>query len=272
MKSALDSGADRSREAISRRRKNQPRAGAQRSPRRAFAAVSCLAVLALLDACSRCLGRAPSRAQAAAFLRGFAARGLEASIRGAVPEFGVFAGLPCAWVEQRFEALIEAGLVEASSRGSSAIEVLTASARGQDALRGRWWRVLDEMPDPGAPEAALDDDGDEACAEARALQRLRAQHARREGRPAFSIFSNATLKALLRLRPRHLGDLAGVPGLGPERLRRYGAAILRALKGGKDPDEPPAVSEPRRGPTAAGGAPSAWRRREKPPRRAGPSR
>ena len=63
------------------------------------------------------------------------------------------------------------------------------------------------------------------------LRALRAKLAREEGRPAFSVFDNATLAHLAEHRPRSVADLAASPGMGEARVRKYGRKILRVLRG-----------------------------------------
>ena len=62
-----------------------------------------------------------------------------------------------------------------------------------------------------------------------ALRDTRAQLARAQGVPAYVIFHDATLLQMLRERPRDLGALATVNGVGAAKLARYGATFLQAL-------------------------------------------
>jgi superfamily II DNA helicase RecQ len=47
--------------------------------------------------------------------------------------------------------------------------------------------------------------------------------------PAFVVLSDRTLRALATARPASLGELADVPGIGPAKLERYGAAVLELV-------------------------------------------
>ncbi len=47
--------------------------------------------------------------------------------------------------------------------------------------------------------------------------------------PAYIVFSDATLKAIAEMRPASEADLLSVPGVGPAKLERYGAAFLEAI-------------------------------------------
>ncbi len=61
------------------------------------------------------------------------------------------------------------------------------------------------------------------------LRELRARFAAAEKLPAYCVFHDRTLAALARQRPETLDQLATVPGVGPNKLAKYGAAFLAAL-------------------------------------------
>ena len=61
------------------------------------------------------------------------------------------------------------------------------------------------------------------------LRVLRKSIADREGVPAYIVFSDAVLRQLALRRPRAPEELLGVPGIGPAKLERYGAAFLELL-------------------------------------------
>jgi len=62
-----------------------------------------------------------------------------------------------------------------------------------------------------------------------ALRDKRAHLAKEQGVPAYVIFHDATLLAMLRERPQSLSELAGVSGVGASKLDRYGQAFLDVL-------------------------------------------
>jgi ATP-dependent DNA helicase RecQ len=62
-----------------------------------------------------------------------------------------------------------------------------------------------------------------------ALRDLRGRLAREQGVPAYVIFHDATLFAMLRERPRTLDALGSISGVGERKLARYGEAFLSAL-------------------------------------------
>ena len=76
------------------------------------------------------------------------------------------------------------------------------------------------------PEQALDGDADERVA---ALKSWRLERSKREAVPAFVILHDATLVAIAQHNPRSLSELAGISGIGPARLEKYGAVVLRVL-------------------------------------------
>jgi len=64
------------------------------------------------------------------------------------------------------------------------------------------------------------------------LRALRRQLADSEGVPAYIVFSDAVLARMAATRPTDEAELLAVPGIGPAKLARYGAAFLRLLREG----------------------------------------
>jgi DNA helicase-2/ATP-dependent DNA helicase PcrA len=62
-----------------------------------------------------------------------------------------------------------------------------------------------------------------------ALKAWRLGRARAEEVPAYLIFHNSTLAEIAGRRPTSLAELAAVPGVGPQKLERYGEEVLAAL-------------------------------------------
>jgi DNA helicase-2/ATP-dependent DNA helicase PcrA len=50
-----------------------------------------------------------------------------------------------------------------------------------------------------------------------------------DGKPAYTVFTDATLAELAERRPTTLAQLARISGVGPAKLERYGAEVLRVL-------------------------------------------
>jgi DNA helicase-2/ATP-dependent DNA helicase PcrA len=61
------------------------------------------------------------------------------------------------------------------------------------------------------------------------LKQWRLQRSKRDEVPAYVVFHNSTLAEIAQRRPRTIGELAAVPGVGPAKLERYGAELLAAL-------------------------------------------
>jgi len=62
-----------------------------------------------------------------------------------------------------------------------------------------------------------------------ALKRWRFERATADAQPAFVVFHNTTLAEIAARRPRDLGELGAVPGVGPTKLERYGSEVLAVL-------------------------------------------
>jgi DNA helicase-2/ATP-dependent DNA helicase PcrA len=62
-----------------------------------------------------------------------------------------------------------------------------------------------------------------------ALRKWRLERARADGVPAYVVMHDTTLAVLVERRPASRAELAGVPGIGPAKLDRYGDDLLAAL-------------------------------------------
>lgn len=62
-----------------------------------------------------------------------------------------------------------------------------------------------------------------------ALRAERSRFAKAQGVPPYVIFHDSTLRAMAAIRPRHLDDLALLPGMGRSKLERYGEAFLGVI-------------------------------------------
>ena len=63
-----------------------------------------------------------------------------------------------------------------------------------------------------------------------ALKSWRLERARADEVPPYVVFHNTTLAENAERQPRTLAELALVPGVGPTKLARYGADVLRTLE------------------------------------------
>jgi DNA helicase-2/ATP-dependent DNA helicase PcrA len=61
------------------------------------------------------------------------------------------------------------------------------------------------------------------------LKKWRFERAKADDVPAYLVFHNSTLEEIAERGPRTLSELAGVPGVGPTKLERYGTEVLAAL-------------------------------------------
>jgi ATP-dependent DNA helicase RecQ len=81
------------------------------------------------------------------------------------------------------------------------------------------------LPPAASPAAAP---ADEALFER--LRALRRALADAERVPAYIVFSDAVLVRMAAERPTDDAGLLAIPGIGPAKLARYGAAFLHALR------------------------------------------
>jgi len=91
-------------------------------------------------------------------------------------------------------------------------------------------RALPIRPTKGPADDALDDVPEVDDALFQRLRALRRALADGEGVPAYIVFSDAVLERMATLRPSDEAGLLAVPGIGPAKLARYGAAFLRLLR------------------------------------------
>lgn len=68
------------------------------------------------------------------------------------------------------------------------------------------------------------------------LRDWRAERARHDGVPAYVLFTNRELAAIVTARPATRSALLHVPGVGPGKVERYGAEILSRL-GAAEPND-----------------------------------
>ncbi|MCB1777333.1 MAG: HRDC domain-containing protein [Candidatus Competibacteraceae bacterium] len=62
-----------------------------------------------------------------------------------------------------------------------------------------------------------------------ALRTLRKELAETEGVPAYALFTNEQLAAMVRGKVRTIADLAAIEGVGKSRVEKYAAAFLKVL-------------------------------------------
>ena len=89
-------------------------------------------------------------------------------------------------------------------------------------------------PRPAGASTAARSDGDRELLDSplgTALRTWRLARARLDAVPAYVVFPDRTLLELVQQRPSTLGELAGISGIGPGKLERYGAEVLDVLAG-----------------------------------------
>ncbi|MCL4821005.1 MAG: ATP-dependent DNA helicase [Vicinamibacteria bacterium] len=158
------------------------------------------------------------------------------------PTFGVLKERREEWLTQLLRRCVTAGFVDFSS-GERPLARLTAAGRAvMRAERAPRLKLPAEAAAPRsrsaagsrrARPAAADEDA-LSPAEQQAFEALRSwrlETARAEAVPPYVVASDRTLRDLARLRPRGLGELQQAHGIGPAKVERYGARLLRVLSG-----------------------------------------
>jgi DNA helicase-2/ATP-dependent DNA helicase PcrA len=62
-----------------------------------------------------------------------------------------------------------------------------------------------------------------------ALKRWRVARAKEREVPAYVVFTDATLLAIVERQPSTMEELEDIPGIGPSKLEAYGDAVLGIL-------------------------------------------
>jgi len=172
-----------------------------------------------------------------AVLRGEADERVNALGHDRLSTFGIGAELDKQQWRGVFRQLVAAGLLATDEEGFGTLRLTEASRavlRGEAPVRMR--KQADKTERRARKSATKADrtrrNLDIAPHEASlwdALRDLRGRIAREQGVPAYVIFHDATLLAMLRERPRTLDALGGISGVGERKLARYGEAFLAAL-------------------------------------------
>jgi ATP-dependent DNA helicase RecQ len=111
--------------------------------------------------------------------------------------------------------------------------------RGTDGLKAVPFKARGDADSPAyrtstatkvAPEPAVELTAAQSALEQR-LKLWRRETAGKAGLPSFFIFSDTVLRNIVMARPKSLGDLATVRGVGPEKLEKFGAAVVEMCRG-----------------------------------------
>ena len=174
-----------------------------------------------------------------AVLRGEADDRIQALRHDALSTFGIGAELDKRQWRGVFRQLVAAGLLATDEEGYGTLRLTTSS---RDVLRGttpvhlrrdadRTERRNARKKERGTRTRASLDIAPHEAPLWDSLRDVRGRIAREQGVPAYVIFHDATLLAMLRERPQTLDALAAISGVGERKLARYGEAFLAALGG-----------------------------------------
>jgi ATP-dependent DNA helicase RecQ len=139
--------------------------------------------------------------------------------------------------------LVELGLI---ARGHGEKPTISVTRTGMALLTGEQSRTVEleigqSRPAPKRnriPKATISGDlTDAALLRFDALRQWRLETARQTKLPPYVIFHDKTLTEIARSGPVSIADLALIPGVGPAKLERYGAAVLAVMS-------PPKVQGP----------------------------
>lgn len=125
-----------------------------------------------------------------------------------------------------FRSMAEAGLVHTITGD---YPLLTLTPRGDRAMKGKTnYRIAwPEQPGSSAISSLKDHGFDTGLYSI--LKDLRSQKARHEKIPAYLVFANKTLEALVRYRPTKPEDALQIPGIGPAKIDTHAPAFLEAI-------------------------------------------
>jgi ATP-dependent DNA helicase RecQ len=197
----------------------------------------------IISAAWRC-GNSFGAAHVAEVLRGADSEKVRRFGHEKLSVFGLLAGVPEGAVRSWIDQLVVQGYLEILDKEGFPLLAMTASGRAlcheEGAVRlGRF----EERPRAGGAKASgkaaraaraeeLGEEGSELFERLRSLRRLIAE---RLHVPPYVVFSDATLRDLVAVRPLDAAGLLLVKGIGEHKRERYGAPFL-ALLAGEDPE------------------------------------
>ncbi len=91
------------------------------------------------------------------------------------------------------------------------------------------YRVLEVDRTAAVPPISASVGADEDTELFDVLRTWRSERAREDGVPAYVVFPDTTLRAIASLRPGSHDELAGIKGVGPAKLERYGTEVLSVV-------------------------------------------
>ena len=132
-------------------------------------------------------------------------------------------------VRERIRFLLDEGILALSP---GPYPVLLLGERAEDVARNApalYMRTMEEERPAVRLQAPTELEGGQAELFQR-LRALRARTARRQGVPAYVVFSDRTLRELAAAQPRSMAELRGISGIGEAKAGRYGQAFLREIR------------------------------------------
>ncbi len=136
--------------------------------------------------------------------------------------FGILESHVAGWVEEAVDRLVEEGYLALAPGRGGVPAGLAVTLSAKKAAEGSMPIPVNVLP--SRPRLGSNPEVEER------LRAVRRGLAKGDGRAPYGVFPNATLAELAARRPRTLADLAGVPGMGEARVRKYGRRILAAVR------------------------------------------
>ena len=144
--------------------------------------------------------------------------------------YGALGQLTQKEVQERIRFLLDQGVLELSP---GQYPVLRLTERAEDVMYGestlQMKTLREDRSAPARRAAAGELEGDAAELFGR-LRALRAQMARRQGVPAYVVFSDKTLREMAISRPGTMAELRAVSGVGAAKAERYGRDFLAVIR------------------------------------------
>jgi ATP-dependent DNA helicase RecQ len=143
------------------------------------------------------------------------------------PDFGALSKRTKAEIIAWLDEMTDAGILQ--PEGEYRVLRLTPAAR--EILGGERTAALRTQRAPKSRrKKAVEAPADEDPELYEVLRRLRREIADEEGRPAFMVFSDTTLRAIAAAKPATPEQFLAVKGVGPAKLEGYGGRFLEAIK------------------------------------------
>jgi len=199
------------------------------------------AIRMVLSGVARARGRC-GRQLLAQMLCGSKAKGVIRNRLDKLTTFGLLGFLNQQEVAQLIDAMLVAGLVE-QNEIEQFRPIVQLTPLGEQVMRESdaavaialpdelWHKLSRQTNSPAAPASSGESQADlrvESALHDR-LRRWRDATSKALQAPAYTVFANAVLEELARVRPRTAEGLLTIKGIGPAKARQYGEEILRMV-------------------------------------------